>query len=68
MRDELVVRGGWDWMMNPIFLSLEILLIDWLLVELFLIENPNVVGFVGLILFALIYRWFDFSSQTKLQA
>ena len=65
MRDELVVRGGWDWMMNPIFLSLEILLIDWLLVELFLIEGPNVVGFVGLTISAL---WNELSrNATKLQ-
>ena len=67
MRDELIVRGGWDWMVNPISLSLEILLIDLVLAKWFFIEGSSVVGFVVLLLFALIYRWFDFSSQTKLQ-
>ena len=67
MRDELVAKGGWDWMLNPIFLSLEILLIDLLLEKCFFVETLDVVGFVVMILFALIYRWFDFSSQTKIQ-
>jgi len=67
MRGELVGKGGWDWMFNPIFLSLEILLIDLVLAKTFAIESPNIVGSAVLLLFGLIYKWVDFSSQTKLQ-
>ena len=67
MRGEWIGRGGWDWMFNPIFLSLEILLIDLVLAKTFTIESPNIVGSAALLLFGLIYKWVDFSSQTKLQ-
>ena len=67
MRGEWIGRGGWDWMFNPIFLSLEILLIDLVLANTFAIESPNIVGSAVLLLFGLIYKWVDFSSQTKLQ-
>ena len=67
MRGELVGKGGWDWMFNPIFLSLEILLIDLVLAKTFAIESPHIIGSAVLLLSGLIYKWVDFSSQTKLQ-
>ena len=64
---ELGARGGWGWILNPMFLSMEILFIDFILSKWFFIETCSIVGSFVLFVFATIYSWFDFSSQTKLQ-
>ena len=64
---QLIGRGCWDWMINPVFLSLEILLIDLVLAKSFGIESQDIYGAASLLMFGLFYWFIDFSSQTKLQ-
>ena len=57
---QLIGRGSWDWMINPVFLSLEILLIDLVLAKSFGIESQDIYGAASLLLFGLFYWFIDF--------